>query len=153
MPFVIALASNGLNVVLNYGLILGNLGLPAMGVQGAAIGTIISHGFALMVMVYLLRRETVPGIKLTLKMRRIDMELAKALSSVGWPAAADMVVLNAGFLAVVGLLGRVDEVAVAAHGVGLRIQALAFVPGMSVSQATGALVGKALGALPLLGNQ
>jgi Na+-driven multidrug efflux pump len=35
---------------------------------------------------------------------------------------------------------------VAAHGVGLRIQALAFVPGMSISQATGALVGNALGA-------
>ena len=35
---------------------------------------------------------------------------------------------------------------VAAHGIGLRIQALAFVPGLSVSQATGAMVGNALGA-------
>ncbi len=145
LPFLIALASNGLNVVLNYGLILGNLGLPALGVQGAAIGTVISHGFAAVVMVYLLQRETLPGVRLTLSLERLDMKLARALARVGWPAAADMVVLNAGFLAVVGLLGRLDEVAVAAHGVGLRIQALAFVPGMSISQATGALVGQALG--------
>jgi Na+-driven multidrug efflux pump len=35
---------------------------------------------------------------------------------------------------------------VAAHGIGLRIQSLAFVPGLGVSQATGAMVGNALGA-------
>jgi Na+-driven multidrug efflux pump len=57
-----------------------------------------------------------------------------------------MVVLNAGFLTIIGLLGRIDQAAVAAHGIGLRLQALAFVPGMSVSQATGAMVGNALGA-------
>jgi Na+-driven multidrug efflux pump len=57
-----------------------------------------------------------------------------------------MIVLNAGFLTIVGLLARVDEVAVAAHTIGLRVQALAFVPGMSVSQATAAMVGMALGA-------
>ncbi len=146
LPFVIALASNGLNVFLNYGLILGNLGMPALGVQGAAIGTVISQAFATVAMIYLLRRETAVGVKLAFRPARIDWDLAKALGRVGWPAAVDMVVLNAGFLAVIGLLGRVDEVAVAAHGVGLRIQALAFVPGMSVSQATGALVGQALGA-------
>ena len=39
-----------------------------------------------------------------------------------------------------------DPAAVAAHGIGLRIQALAFVPALSVAQATGAMVGNALGA-------
>jgi len=57
-----------------------------------------------------------------------------------------MVILNAAFLSIVWMLGSIDQVAVAAHGVGLRIQSLAFVPGMSISQATGALVGNALGA-------
>ncbi len=65
---------------------------------------------------------------------------------MGAPAAADMVVLNIGFLSIVGMLGRLDEAAVAAHGIGLRIQALAFVPGLSVSQATSAMVGNSLGA-------
>ena len=44
------------------------------------------------------------------------------------------------------MLGRIDDLAVAAHGIGLRIQALAFVPGLGISQATAALVGQALGA-------
>ena len=44
------------------------------------------------------------------------------------------------------MLGRIDQVTVAAHGLGLRVQALAFVPGLGVGQATGAMVGQALGA-------
>src|SRR5690606_20756262 len=55
-------------------------------------------------------------------------------------------VLNAGFLSAIGMLGRIDEITVAAHGLGLRVQALAFVPGLGVAQATAALVGQALGA-------
>lgn len=146
LAFVIALASNGLNVLFNYGLILGNFGLPALGVQGAAIGTVLSQAFGAVAFILTIRRGVVDGMGLPLKPRAIDGELARKLARVGWPAALDMVILNAGFLSIIGMLGRLDGTAVAAHGVGLRIQALAFVPGLSVAQATGAMVGNALGA-------
>jgi Na+-driven multidrug efflux pump len=94
----------------------------------------------------LLCRGAIPGVVLPLLPRRLDMPLAKRLWRVGMPAALDMVVMNAGFLSIVGMLGRIDPLSVAAHGIGLRIQALAFVPGLSISQATGAMVGNALGA-------
>jgi Na+-driven multidrug efflux pump len=57
-----------------------------------------------------------------------------------------MLILNVAFLSVVGMLARVAQVTVAAHGIGLRVQSLAFVPGLGVSQAIGAMVGNALGA-------
>ena len=76
----------------------------------------------------------------------LDRALAGKLFAIGWPAALDMVVFNASFLSIIGMLGRIDQAAVDAHAIGLRVQALAFVPGMSISQATGALVGQALGA-------
>ncbi len=146
LPFVVALMSNALNVVLNYGLILGNWGLPALGIQGAAIGTVLSQGFAVVTLVSLLRRGAVDRVTVPLSPARLDTGLARDLVRIGTPAAMDMLVLNASFLSIVGMLGRIDPLAVAAHGVGLRVQALAFVPGMSISQATGALVGQALGA-------
>ena len=146
LPFGIAVASNLLNAVLNYGFILGNWGLPALGVQGAAIGTVLSQGFAVAVMVWLLRQGAVPGVKAPLRTGAFDWPLVRDLGRVGTPAALDMLVLNAAFLSIIGMLGRIDQAAVAAHGVGLRTQAMAFVPGMSVSQATGPLVGAALGA-------
>ena len=145
LPFMIALVSNLLNIVLNYGLILGRLGLPAMGVRGAAWGTVISQAVAVLLMVIILRRDVVHGVRARIHLARIDRPLANDLFRVGAPAALDMLVLNVAFLSVVGMLARVAQVAVAAHGVGLRVQSLAFVPGLGVSQAIGAMVGNALG--------
>lgn len=146
LAFAVALFMNGLNLSLNYVLILGNLGAPALGVQGAAYGTVISQALAAVLMATLLARGTVPGLSTPLAFRTIDRALARRLGSIGWPAALDMVVLNAGLLFIIGLLGRIDQAAVGAHSIGLRIQSVAFVPGMGIAQATGALVGTALGA-------
>lgn len=146
LPFLIALGFNALNVLFNYGLILGNLGLPSLGVQGAAIGTVMAQGCGVLAMVLMLRRGAVRGLRLKLRPTALDGALARTFFRVGAPAALDMIILNASFASIVGMLGRIDPAAVAAHGIGLRIQALAFVPGLSVSQATGAMVGNALGA-------
>ena len=146
LPFVIALASTALNIGLNYGFILGNYGLPALGVRGAAYGTVLSYAFSVTMMVASIKRGVIDGLSLSLRPRAIDRPLAWELFKVGAPAALDMVVVNAAFMSIVGMLGRIDTIAVAAHGIGLRIQALAFVPGLSVSQATSAMVGQALGS-------
>jgi multidrug resistance protein, MATE family len=146
LAFVVAALANVVNVGLNWCLILGNLGAPALGIEGAGIGTVCAQLFSAVLLVGLISRGTVRGIGLSLRPRAVDWELARTLVRIGAPAAADMVVLNASFLSILGMLGRIDPVSVAAHGIGLRIQALAFVPGMSISQATGAMVGNALGA-------
>lgn len=146
LAFMVALVMNALNVVFNYALILGNLGFPALGNTGAAVGTVLAQACAVAIMATMLHRGRVPALKLELHIKPLDRPLIKDLVRVGLPAAADMLVLNAAFLSIVGMLGRIDQAAVAAHSVGLRVQALAFVPGMSISQAVGAMVGQALGA-------
>lgn len=145
LPFFVALVSNVLNVAINYALILGNFGFPSLGIFGAAIGTVISQAAGAGLLWWSLRRGVIENVRLRLA-RKLDGPLISMLIRVGMPAALDMVILNAAFLSIIGMLGRLDEVAVAAHGIGLRIQALAFVPGLSISQATAALVGQALGA-------
>jgi putative MATE family efflux protein len=146
VPFLCALGANVLNAVLNYALVLGHLGSPQLGVVGSAIGTIVAQLANTAAMIAVLRTGRIAGLRLALRPRPIDRRLAVELYRVGWPAAADMLVQNAGFLTALGLLGRIDELAVAAHGLGLRVQALAFVPGLGVAQASAALVGQALGA-------
>lgn len=146
IPFLVALLTTTLNTGINYLLIYGKLGFPSLGIQGAAIGTVISQLVGAVLLGAILRRGMVADLRLPLRVERIDRVLARQLARIGAPAAADMLVLNASFLSIVFMLGRIDELAVAAHGVGLRIQALAFVPGLAISQATSALVGQALGA-------
>lgn len=145
-PFLVAIGTNLVNVVANYGLILGHFGLPALGVAGAAIGTIIAYAASVGAYLFLLTRRSRADLRLTLRPRSIDRSLATEMLQVGAPAALDSVILNVSFLAVIGMLGHIDELAVAAHGLGLRVQGLAFVPGLGVSMATAAMVGQALGA-------
>ncbi|HEU0036025.1 MAG TPA: MATE family efflux transporter [Kofleriaceae bacterium] len=146
VPFLCAIVANILNAVLCYGLVLGKLGLPALGVLGAAIATVIAQTANMLALVAALRRGLTDQARLMLRPQPIDRKLAIEMFRVGWPAALDMLVLNAGFLSALGMLGRIDGTTVAAHGLGLRVQALAFVPGLGIAQATGALVGQALGA-------
>jgi putative MATE family efflux protein len=146
LPFMVALLSNLLNIFLNYGFILGRMGFPALGVEGAAWGTVISQAVAVVLIVLVLQRDFIPGMRVHLGLCRLDQPLARDLFRVGAPAALDMVILNVAFLTIVGMLARVAQVTVAAHGIGIRIQSLAFVPALGVSQAIGAMVGNALGA-------
>jgi putative MATE family efflux protein len=146
IPFLFALGANIVNAVLNYALVLGNLGAPQLGVVGSAISTVAAQLINMVGMMAVLGTGKVAGLRLSLRPRPIDRRLAVELFRVGWPAAADMLVMNAGFLTAIGMLGRIGDITVAAHGLGLRVQSLAFVPGLSISQATAALVGQALGA-------
>lgn len=146
LAFQIALLINGLNALFNYMLVLGRLGAPSLGVEGAAYGTILAYAIGVAAMITALRRGREPALTLRLRPVAFDRPMIGQLLRIGWPAAADMVLVNAAFLSIVAMLGGIDQVAVAAHGVGLRVQALAFVPGMAIAQATAALTGQALGA-------
>jgi Na+-driven multidrug efflux pump len=55
-PMIISVGANLLNVVLNYGLIFGKLGMPAFGVTGAGVATIISFTLEAAAFLFLLRR-------------------------------------------------------------------------------------------------
>jgi putative MATE family efflux protein len=146
LPFVVSLGWNALNVALNYIFIFGNFGAPRLGVAGASISTVIAQGVGVVVLVFLLARGRVAGLTLSLRPERFDVPLTRELFRLGAPAALDMVILNVSFISLVWMLGLIDGTAVAAHGVGLRVQNLAFVPALGIAQATGALVGNALGA-------
>jgi len=152
LPLLVSLLVNMLNFVFNYALILGNFGMPALGVEGAAYGTLMAYGMGVVCYLLLMRGRrhggtfNVAGLRVSLS-RRPEPALVGEIFKVGWPAALDMVVLNLGFMAVIAFLAQIDEVAVAAHSIGLRIQGLAFVPGIAVTMASAALVGQALGSL------
>jgi putative MATE family efflux protein len=146
IPLYVGLLVNALNVVLDAVLIFGLLGAPRLGVVGAAYGTLVSQGVGVLLTLWLFSRGALGGAKVPLAPSRIEGAFARDMGRLGAPAALDLFLVNVSFLSMVYFLGRIDALAVAAHGIGQRVQSIAFVPGLGIAQAVGALVGNALGA-------
>lgn len=145
-PFVCGLVANIVNVVLNYALIFGHLGMPEMGIVGSGLGTTISRFVGLGLMIILIRRGAVQGLVLRLRRTAMNRSDVGQILRVGLPAWLGSLAYFAAVTTLVWILARVDQTAVAAHGVGARLAALLQVPAVGMSTAACVLVGNSLGA-------
>lgn len=132
--------SNALNLVLDLVLLYGFGPIPALGVKGAAIATVIAWVVGL---AFLLLRSR-SALRATPS--RPDLELLRAVWHVGSPMGLQFVLDVASFAFFASLLARVGEVHLAAHVIAIRIISVSFLPGYAVSEAASVLVGQAVGA-------
>lgn len=144
-PLMIGAAINVLNVVTAYVLIFGKLGLPALGVRGAALASALAFTTgAVLGLAALLRADGV----LRLRRGRLvpHVAVARRVLAVGSPTGIEQLLMQVGFLVYLGIAARYGTAAVAAYFIGVRILALSFLPGFGFSAATSTLVGQQLGA-------
>lgn len=146
LPMIYNLGSNLLNVFGNYILIFGKLGMPKMGVSGAALSTTLSRIIACLFGIYLLYNDkSVVSISRKTKFK-YDNGIIKKVLSIGMPSAVEQFVIQGGlmmFARIVSSLGTADF---AAHQIGINISGLAFAPSMAFGVAATTLVGQSLGA-------
>ena len=148
-PVMAALVvANFVNLFLNWVLIYGKLGAPAMGVRGSAWATVVARiamaGFLLGVILYR-ERGSRPGLFDT----TLTIELAwlKRLLVLGLPAAMQITLEVGVFAAATALAGRLVPASLAAHQIALNIAAFAFMVPFGVSSAGAVRVGHAVGRL------
>jgi len=134
-----------LAIFLNYVLIFGKLGCPALGVDGAAVATLLAIAFGGVLFFYALSIE---GMVLNFRWKGLwpDFGLGRRILSVGNPAAIEQLLIQFGFVAYVGFVARFGAKEIAAYFIGVRILALSFLPGFGFSSASATLVGQGLGA-------
>lgn len=138
----IKLFSAFLNAFLNYVLIFGHFGFEAMGIEGAAIATVISYAFNVLAYLALLK---LPRTKLNL-IPIIRIKDLKRVWKVGWSAALDRGISSISFLVFVSIITAYGTAELAGYQVGLRIEGIAFMPGFGFAVAAMALVGQSIGA-------
>ncbi len=134
-----------LAIFLNYVLIFGKLGLPALGVDGSAVATLLAIAFGGVLFFYAL---SIDGMVLNFRWTKLwpDLGLGRRILSVGNPAAIEQLLIQFGFVAYVGFVARYGANEIAAYFIGVRILALSFLPGFGFSAASATLVGQGLGA-------
>jgi len=138
----IKLVSAAINAFLNYVLIFGHFGFEAMGIEGAAIATIIAYIFNVIAYMILIKK---PKSKLNI-VPIIRLKDLKRVWNVGWSAALDRGISSASFLVFVSIITAYGTAGLAGYQVGLRIEGIAFMPGFGFAIAAMALVGQNLGA-------
>jgi putative MATE family efflux protein len=147
IPMIYNVGSNLFNVLGNYLLIFGKLGLPKLGVAGAAISTSVSRFLACVVglcVVFFLKWS---AISIRLKgSYRINFDIAREIFSIGLPSAMEQFVVQGGLMMFARTVSSLGTVTFAAHQIGLSICGLTFSPSMAFGVAGTTLVGQSLGA-------
>ena len=144
-PLAIGAVVGTVNVVLADGLIFGRLGLPALGVSGAAIATAVAFGAGAALGLALLARGR---LVLGLGMRpfRLRLDVVRRVLRIGYPAAIEHLLMQIGFFIYIVFAAHHGTAAVAAYFIGVRILSLSFLPGFGFAAAAATMIGQNLGA-------
>ncbi len=136
------LLMHSLNIFLNYVLIFGHFGAPALGIQGAAIASVIALGFgSTTYFVFGLRYAREHGF-----LKRLpDRPDVVRLIQISLPSGIQQMFFAAGFLATFWIIGQIGTAEVAAANVLINVMLVALLPGMGLGLAAATLVGQALG--------
>jgi len=141
-PMKVKIVSIILNVILNYLFIFGNYGFPELGVMGAAVGTVIVNALEFIVYVFLyikMKTPYIPGWHYSKSL------LSRALK-VGIPASIERSLTFGSFMLFTVVIANYGTAVLAGYQIGLRVEGLAFMPGIGFTIAAMALMGQGLGA-------
>jgi putative MATE family efflux protein len=141
-PMKVKIVSIGLNVLLNYLLIFGKFGFPELGVMGAAVGTVIVNVMEILVYLALYLRRCTPY----LPGWHYSRSLLKRALKVGLPASFERALTFASFMLFTAIIAQYGTEVLAGYQIGLRVEGIAFMPGIGFTIAAMALMGQGLGA-------
>lgn len=139
------LVSNLINVCLNYLLIGGNFGFPALGVTGAAVATVIGSVFGcLMSIRSVWHHESFICLRGSFQVR-FERSTLKSIATIGTSTLAEQLFTRMGFLVYAAIVARLGTSAFAAHQIGMNLLSMSFSFADGLSVAAVALVGRSLG--------
>lgn len=145
-PLKVNLGVNIANVALNWVLIFGHLGFPALGLVGAALGTTIARSAGGAVLLFLVLKGRAGLTLRPQDLVRIDRAVIARIFRVGVPAALERLIMSISQLLYVRMVASLGTVAFAAHTIAINAESLSFMPGIGLATAATTLVGQALGA-------
>ena len=124
---VIQIIGAVLNIILDPILIFGLFGLPAMGVAGAAVATVISQMVGTAMGIYYNRKKN-PDITITRSNMRPNLPVIGRIYSVGLPSILMQTVPSVLIFGLNQILVSFTETAAAVYGVWFKLQGFAFLP-------------------------
>ena len=140
-------ASVLLNVFLNWVLIYGNLGMPALGLTGAGIATLLSRIANLLFLVIWLKRDARFDASWPRRwLAQYTWRPIAGMLRLGFPIALQLIMEVGAFGAATLLMGWIGVVEIAAHQIALTYASTTFMIPLGISLAVAIRVGQVIGA-------
>jgi MATE family multidrug resistance protein len=146
MVMVANLVALIINVPANAILIFGKFGCPALGIKGAAYGTIIGSAVALVILLFAYWAPAMRDAFGTATKAGLDKPLMKLLLKFGIPSGVEFFLNVAAFNVFVTVFQSYGTTAAAAISITLNWDLLALLPLMGMGQAVTSLTGRYIGA-------
>jgi MATE family multidrug resistance protein len=145
VPAVIMYLGVALNVFLNWMLIFGNLGAPALGLVGAGWATFISRIVTMTGTLLFCVRVTGSGFSVLLP-SLLSLPTIHSLLRIGLPVGFQLLSEVGAFAFAAILMGWIGTAALAAHQIAITCAATTFMFPLGIAQAVGVRIGQAVGA-------
>lgn len=145
-PMILAWTTVLLNIFLDWLMVLGNWGVPRMGVTGAAYATVLANGVNALLSAWILWQPINRKQFGTGQARRVGWAEIFGLLRIGLPQGVGDFIEIASFSVFIALIARLGTDILAANQVALQYMSLSFTLGIGVGMAAASLVAQFLGA-------
>lgn len=147
VPMVLMLAGVALNVVLNWILIYGRFGAPALGLAGAGWATLISRAAGVVAILWWLGRDPAvrPAWPRGTWLHRFAVHRWREMLQLGIPTAGSLMFESGAFAAAAIMMGWISATALAAHQIALSCASFTFMFPLGLSMAVSMRLARAVG--------
>lgn len=146
LPMIVSIAALTLKTALAYVLIFGYFGLPALGILGAAIATLVARILECAVLLTLVYRWQLPPALRLADLSGYSHAFLARFAATTLPVILTEVVWSVGVSIYTAIYARIGVDSVAAFNIASTIEGVAIVPFMGMGNACAIIVGNALGA-------
>jgi MATE family multidrug resistance protein len=135
-----------LNAVIAYLLIFGHLGMPRLGLHGAAVASVCANlfGFVLSVL-YIKSQANMRAYEIFVRFWRPDWSMVREIVALGLPISFTILAETSLFAAASLMMGTLGKFELAAHGIALQFASIAFMIPLGLAQVATVRVGLAYG--------
>lgn len=143
-PMYVAVAVNIINIIGNYTLIFGKFGMPALGVQGAAISTSFCRLVSVILLMVLLMKKHIPSFPKQLFTPFPWIELRNLLK-IGIPSAGEHMSYSLSQVVISYFINMIGNQALATRTYVVNIVMFTYIFALSIAQGGAILIGHLVG--------